>query len=88
MMRDSPKGRFKPGHSMLWGKEFQVYRCFMTSLDIANQRLHNQRLVGAPFKKPEDVVQWLGAVQSQEFASAKWAIAHPDLSVSICLAVS
>jgi hypothetical protein len=46
----------------------------MTSLDIARLRLHNERLIGAPFKKPEDVVQWLGAVQAQDYAGAKWAI--------------
>lgn len=48
----------------------------MASLDIASQRLHNQHLVGAPFETPEDVVRSLGAVQSQDYAGAKWAIAQ------------
>jgi hypothetical protein len=41
---------------------------------IALQRLHNQRLAGIPFDKPEEVVAWLGAVQAQEYALAKWAL--------------
>ena len=48
----------------------------MTRLDIANHRLHNQRLIGSPFETPEDVVRFLGAVQSQDYAGAKWAIAQ------------
>jgi hypothetical protein len=48
----------------------------MTKLDIANQRLHNQRLIGTPFETPGDVVRFLGAVQSQDYAGAKWAIAQ------------
>jgi hypothetical protein len=46
----------------------------MTNSDIAYRRLHNQRIASAPFEKPEDVVQWLGAVQAQDYAAAKWAI--------------
>src|SRR6266545_7686009 len=46
----------------------------MTSLDIAHQRLHNQHIASATFEKPGDVVQWLGAVQAQDYAAAKWAL--------------
>src|SRR5437660_7309372 len=46
----------------------------MTNLDIAHRRLHNQRIAGAPFEKPVDVVTWLGAVQAQDYAAAKWAL--------------
>jgi hypothetical protein len=45
-----------------------------TNLDIAHQRLHNQRLAADQFAKPIDVVQWLGAVQAQDYAAAKWAL--------------
>ena len=38
----------------------------MTTLDIVQQRLHNQHLLGAPFTRPEEVVQWFGAVQAIE----------------------
>jgi hypothetical protein len=42
--------------------------------DIARQRLLNQGVVGEPFENPIDVVRHLGAVQSQDFAAAKWAL--------------
>jgi hypothetical protein len=48
----------------------------MPTLDIAQQRLHNQRLVGPRCQRPEDAVRWLGAVQSQDYAGAKWALAQ------------
>jgi len=46
----------------------------MKSFDIARLRLHNQRLSTTTFKNPADVVGWLGAVQSQDYAGAKWAL--------------
>ncbi|MBI3943738.1 MAG: AlkZ family DNA glycosylase [Chloroflexi bacterium] len=47
-----------------------------TSLDVARRRLHNQRLVGSSFTRPEEAVGWLGAVQAQEYQGAKWALAQ------------
>lgn len=46
----------------------------MPTGDIARHRLFSQRLVGAGFKRPRDAVQWLVAVQSQDYGSAKWAL--------------
>ncbi|HLZ80997.1 MAG TPA: winged helix DNA-binding domain-containing protein [Ktedonobacteraceae bacterium] len=46
----------------------------MTTLDVAHQRLLNQHIAGAPFEKPVDAVQWLVAVQAQDYAAAKWAV--------------
>lgn len=46
----------------------------MTRLDIANRRLRNQRITAATLKTPADVVSWLGAVQAQDYAAAKWAL--------------
>ncbi len=46
----------------------------MTNLDIAHQRLHNQLITQRTFEKPGDVVEWLGAVQAQDYAAAKWAV--------------
>lgn len=43
-------------------------------MDVAQQRLLNQYLVGTPLTQPEDVVKWLGAVQAQEYGHAKWAL--------------
>ena len=45
-------------------------------MNIAAQRLHNQRLVGERLSAPEGVVHWLGAVQSQDVSGAAWAIAQ------------
>lgn len=46
----------------------------MTNLHIARWRLHNQRISQPTFERPGDVVGWLGAVQAQDYAAAKWAI--------------
>ncbi|MDJ1483737.1 winged helix DNA-binding domain-containing protein [Cytophagaceae bacterium YF14B1] len=48
----------------------------MTSTHLIHTRLHNQQLLTSSFTKPEEVVQWLGAVQAQDYAGAKWAIAQ------------
>ncbi|HKF74524.1 MAG TPA: winged helix DNA-binding domain-containing protein [Candidatus Dormibacteraeota bacterium] len=44
----------------------------MTS--VAVRRLGAQRLTGEPFSTPVEAVRWLGAVQSQDYAGAKWAL--------------
>ena len=41
---------------------------------IVRRRLRTQRLTGAGFAHPEDVVGWLGAVQAQDYGPAKWAV--------------
>ncbi len=46
----------------------------MNHLDLAQRRLHTQRIAGTPFAQAADVVRWLGAVQSQDFPAAKWAL--------------
>ena len=38
------------------------------------RRLRTQRLTGAGFARPEDVVGWLGAVQAQDYGPAKWSV--------------
>lgn len=43
-------------------------------MNIALLRLHNQGLLEDHFKKPEQVVQWFGAVQAQEYQASLWAI--------------
>lgn len=42
---------------------------------ISPRRLHNQRISRIGFKRPEQVVDWLGAVQAQEYEPATWALA-------------
>ena len=46
----------------------------MTIRDIANLRVYNQHLNHNKFKKPEEVVGHMCAMQAQEYAHAKWAI--------------
>jgi hypothetical protein len=41
---------------------------------FAPARLRNQRLVGPGLESPAAVVRWLGAVQSQDYAGATWAL--------------
>ncbi len=43
-------------------------------IDITARRLRAQGLTGKPFASPVDAVRWLGAVQSQDYAGAKWAL--------------
>ena len=42
--------------------------------EIAARRLHAQRLTGKAFRSVVDSVRWLGAVQSQDYGGAKWAL--------------
>ncbi len=44
--------------------------------DLAWLRLRRQRLIGPPLATPEAVVGWLGAVQAQELAVARWSVAR------------
>lgn len=48
----------------------------MDLLDRAQQRLHNQHLVGEPFAQAHEAVRWFGAVQAQEYPGATWGIAQ------------
>ena len=41
---------------------------------IVQSRLHAQRLASGRFARPAQAVQWLGAMQAQEFAEAKWSV--------------
>ncbi|HYG64018.1 MAG TPA: winged helix DNA-binding domain-containing protein [Thermoanaerobaculia bacterium] len=43
-------------------------------LDIAHRRLRSQRIAGTGFKKPGEVVAWLGAVQAQDYLGSLWAL--------------
>lgn len=46
----------------------------MAPTTIALRRLNQQRLASSPGATPDEVVAWLGAVQAQDFAGAKWAL--------------
>jgi hypothetical protein len=49
---------------------------------IANQRLVNQHLVKPTLEKASEVVALLGAVQAQDYGSAKWALAQRTLAAT------
>lgn len=44
------------------------------SWKFVRHRLQSQRLLGSPCRTVHDVVQWLAAVQAQDYAGAKWAL--------------
>jgi hypothetical protein len=46
----------------------------MTASEISQLRLINQHLTSPAFKNPADIVQYMGAIQAQDYAGAKWAI--------------
>lgn len=46
------------------------------ALDILSQRLHNHLLSQTKFTQPSQVVAWLGALQAQDYAGAKWALSQ------------
>jgi winged helix DNA-binding protein len=46
----------------------------ITGSDIAHQRLYNQHLSATTLNSPKEVVGYLGAVQAQDYAGAKWAL--------------
>ncbi len=55
----------------------------MTTIQyIPQQRLFNQRLTETSFERPDEVVRWMGAVQSQDYGGAKWAV---GLRLSHCV---
>lgn len=46
----------------------------MTTVDIAHARLINQGIVPGHLTTPSAVVAWLGVMQGQDYAGAKWAL--------------
>jgi Winged helix DNA-binding domain len=46
----------------------------MVLSDIVRYRLENQHLAEPQFDAPDRLVAWLGAVQAQDYAAAKWAV--------------
>jgi hypothetical protein len=46
----------------------------MKQSEIALNRLHNQQLTSTRFKKPAELISWMGAIQGQDYPGAKWAV--------------
>ena len=47
----------------------------LTAKEIARRRMTGQRLVETTFRTPTEVVEWLGAIQAQDYPGARWGIA-------------
>jgi hypothetical protein len=54
----------------------------MTTANLFVNRLRNQHVTGKPLRTPAEVVSWLGAVQSQDYPAAKWAVAQRTLNAT------
>ncbi|MCF2486523.1 winged helix DNA-binding domain-containing protein [Dyadobacter sp. CY347] len=46
----------------------------MTITEIILLRLYNQQISDNPSSTPEQVVTWMGAIQAQDYAGAKWSL--------------
>ncbi|MGZ6347711.1 MAG: DNA glycosylase AlkZ-like family protein, partial [Anaerolineales bacterium] len=46
----------------------------MKKNELAKIRLNSQQIVGSKFTCAMDVLDWMGAIQAQDFGMAKWAI--------------
>jgi hypothetical protein len=52
----------------------QLVISWMTSSQISAMRFFNQNISGERFRTPKEIVNWLGAVQAQDYNMAKWAL--------------
>ncbi|MGO4288284.1 winged helix DNA-binding domain-containing protein [Chitinophaga sp. RAB17] len=48
----------------------------MNSQQIAQLRLQQQQIVASHFTQPAALVKWMGCMQAQDYAGAKWAIGN------------
>lgn len=60
--------------TLAWSRVYN--KSMLTPSEIAYQRFYNQHISRTRFEKPDEVVAWLGAMQGQEYAMAKWGIAQ------------
>jgi hypothetical protein len=51
---------------------------------ISERRLHNQRITCTSLRRADQIVDWLGAVQAQEYEPATWALALRMTDDPIC----
>lgn len=45
-----------------------------TPIELLNERLHNQQLIGSTRQTAAEVVSWMVAMQAQDYPAAKWAV--------------
>lgn len=46
----------------------------MTEPEIASQRLYTQHIAAQIFSTPAEIIKYMGAMQAQDYACAKWAV--------------
>ncbi|MDP9080071.1 MAG: winged helix DNA-binding domain-containing protein [Bacteroidota bacterium] len=46
----------------------------MTNLEIAHHRLYTQHIAHQQFSTPAEIVKYMGAMQAQDYAGAKWSV--------------
>ena len=46
----------------------------MQIIDIASQRLVNQKIQNSKISSPQELINWMGAMQAQDFNQSKWAV--------------
>ena len=46
----------------------------MTNAEIIRYRLFNQQIAETKFTRPKQIVEWMVAMQAQEYAMAKWSV--------------
>lgn len=46
----------------------------MTAKQVLQLRLHNLQISSTQFKTPQELVHWMGAMQAQDYAGAKWSV--------------
>jgi hypothetical protein len=60
--------------TICYDRKYIAFGQGITMQEIALHRLQSQQLLQTEIQTPEAMVAWLGAVQSQEYAFAKWAL--------------
>lgn len=63
--------------SLMESKDAKIHhdgKTVMTPKEIIAHRLSNQQIVETKFSKPEEMVSWFGAMQSQDWYMALWAV--------------
>ena len=68
-------GRDWPSRSLTFQRSDHADSLLMTNVTtIAARRMVSQRLIGTGLETAAAAVSWLGAVQAQDYAGAKWAL--------------
>jgi Winged helix DNA-binding domain len=52
----------------------RLFKLVMTKAEIIRYRLFNQQIAETKFTTPKQILEWMVAMQAQEYAMAKWAI--------------